>query len=73
MPQPPFAHADRIIETIVEDIGRQREWPIDALPELEPEVKRALISAVESGMSPRRLNAVLEEIFAIETRRRLVS
>jgi len=73
MPQPPAAHAGRIIETIVSDIGRQRGWPAAALPELEPEVKRALIDAVESGMSPRRLRAVLEEIFAIETRRRLVS
>ena len=73
MPQPPAAHAGRIIETIVADIGRKRGWPTDALPDLEPEVKCALITAVERGMSPRRLNAVLEEIFAIEARRRLAS
>jgi hypothetical protein len=73
MPQPPAAHAGRIIETIVADIGRQRGWPAAALPEIEPEVRRALVAAVERGMSPRRLNAVLEEIFAIEMRRRLAS
>lgn len=73
MPQPPVVHAGRIIETMIADIGRQRDWPTTALPVLEPKVERALIAAVAKGLPPRRLNAVLEEIFAIEARRRLAS
>jgi len=73
MPHPPAEHANRIVATIIADVGRLRGWPEDALPELEPEVRSALIAAVQRGMSPRRLNTVLEEILAIETRRRLVS
>ena len=73
MPHPPAEHANRIVATIIADVGQLRGWPEDALPELEPEVRSALIAAVQRGMSPRRLNTVLEEILAIETRRRLVS
>jgi len=73
MTHPPAAHANRIVETVIADIGRLRGWPEDALPELEPEVRSALIAAIQRGMSPRRLSSVLEEILAIETRRRMVS
>jgi hypothetical protein len=73
MTHPSAAYANRIVETVIANIGQLRGWPEDALPELEPEVRSALMTAVQRGMSPRRLNTVLEEILAIETRRRSAS
>jgi hypothetical protein len=73
MPPPPPTAADRVIDTILGDLGRRQGLTADDAPGLEPEVRKALVSSVRKGMSPRRLNTVLEEIFAIEIRGRLVS
>lgn len=73
MPPPPPTAADRVIDTILAELGRRQGLPAEDAPGLEPEVREALVSAVRRGMSPRRLNAVLEEILAIEIRKRLAS
>lgn len=70
VPQPPASAAYGIIDSILSDLGRRHGWPQEALPELEYEVREALIGSMTKGASPRTVSVMLEQIFAIEIRRR---
>ncbi len=70
MPHPPVSAATKIIDSVLDDLGRRYEWPAEAVPELEPEVRKALVTAMAKGASPRNISVMLEQVFAIEIRRR---
>jgi hypothetical protein len=70
MPRPPASAATGIIDSVLMDLGRRFGWPAEAVPELESEVRAALVAAMAKGASPRNVSVMLEHVFAIEIRRR---
>jgi hypothetical protein len=73
MDRPPISAANQIIDTIAKDIGRRLGLPSEAMPELAPEVRSALINAIAKGAAPRSVAGMVEHVFAIEMERRRAS
>jgi ATP-dependent Lon protease len=70
MPAPPVTAARKIVETVLKDLAARYGWPKGAMPELEPEVHAALIDAMSKGASPRNISVMIEQVLAIEFKRR---
>jgi hypothetical protein len=71
--QPAAGSANRLIEAIRLELGARYGLSDDVLPEIDPRVRGALAAAVAKGATPRALTAMMEQVFAIELRRRRVS
>jgi len=70
MPAPPASAARRIVETILKDRAGIYGWPEGVLPSLDPEVHEALAGAMSRGASPRNISVMIEQVLAIEIKRR---
>lgn len=73
MGRPPISAADQVIDTVIKDTGRRLRLPSEALPELAPEVRSALVKAISKGAAPRTVVSMVEQVFAIEMERRRAS
>ncbi len=71
--QPSVEGADSLIDTIGSELGRRYGLGYEVLPEIDPRVRGALVGAVAKGASPRALTAMMEQVFAIELKRRRAS
>jgi DNA polymerase III delta prime subunit len=70
VPAPPVSAAPKIIETVLKEFAARYEWPEGAMPVLEPEVHAALVDAMSKGASPRNIAVMIEQVMAIELKRR---
>jgi hypothetical protein len=73
MPQPSAEGADSLIDAIRSELGRRYGLGDAVLPDIDPRVRVALVGAVAKGASPRALTAMMEQVFAIELKRRRAS
>jgi hypothetical protein len=73
MSQPLAEGADSLIDAIRSELGRRYGLDDEVLPDIKPRVRVALVGAVAKGASPRALTAMMEQVFAIELRRRRAS
>ncbi|MFY7853913.1 MAG: hypothetical protein ACOVQ6_19295 [Brevundimonas sp.] len=70
--QPAAGSANHLIDTIRLDLGTRYWLSDDVLPEIDPRVRGALAAAVAKGATPRALTAMMEQVIAIELKRRRV-
>ena len=71
--KPTAGSANHLIEAIRRELGTRYGLSDDVLPEIDPRVRGALAAAVAKGATPRALTAMMEQVFAIELRRRRAS
>jgi hypothetical protein len=70
MPVPPPSFAPKFLKSALRELGERYGWTEDMLPTLDPVVTSALKMSMAKGASPRTLVAMLEQILAIEAKRR---
>lgn len=70
MPVPPPSFAPKLLKSAIRELGERYGWTEDMLPTLDPAVTSALKASMAKGASPRTLVAMLEQILAIEVKRR---
>ncbi|MCA3246669.1 MAG: hypothetical protein ING29_09365 [Azospirillum sp.] len=71
--KPTAGSANHLIEAIRLELGARYGLGDDVLPEIDPRVRGALAAAVAKGATPRALTAMMEQVFAIELKRRWAS
>jgi len=70
MRAPPMNAAATVIETALKDVAARYGWPGGTMPMLAPEVHASLARAMSKGASPRNLAVMIEQVLAIELKRR---
>jgi hypothetical protein len=70
MPVPPPSFAPKFLKSALRELCERYGWTEDMLPTFDPVVTSALKASMAKGASPRTLVAMLEQILAIEVKRR---
>lgn len=73
MPAPPASCAPKILKTALRELGERYGWTEEMLPTLDSTITAALQASMAKGASPRALVAMLEQVLAIEAKRRRAS